>query len=48
MDSYERGDGFFFWTGKTEESCAPEWDYLFLLRNGVAPENLCERDHICE
>lgn len=47
MDAYEQGDGYFFWTAKTEDSCAPEWDYLFLLRNGIAPADLCNRDTYC-
>ena len=47
MDAYEQGDGYFFWTAKTEDNCAPEWDYLFLLQNGIAPPNLCERDVYC-
>ena len=47
MDAYEAGSGWFFWTGKTENNCAPEWDYLFLLRNGIAPTNLCERNTVC-
>ena len=48
MDAYEAGNGWFFWTAKTENNCAPEWDYLFLLQNGIAPPNLCERERICQ
>lgn len=47
MEAYESGPGWFFWTAKTEESCAPEWDYLFLLKNGIAPQNLCKKSKIC-
>jgi len=47
IDSFEAGAGWFFWTGKTEENCAPEWDYLFLLENGIVPEDLCSRDTYC-
>ena len=47
MDAYEAGNGWFFWTAKTENNCGPEWDYLFLLRNGIAPANLCERPRVC-
>ena len=51
MDSYERGEngaGWFFWTAKTEDNCAPEWDFLFLVENGIAPQNLCERHTFCQ
>lgn len=47
MDAGEAGDGWFFWTAKTENNCAPEWDYLFLVQNGIAPQNLCERPRYC-
>ena len=39
--------GWVFWTAKTEDHCAPEWDYLFLLENGLVPADLCNRDTIC-
>ena len=42
-----QGVGWFFWTAKTEENCAPEWDFLFLLEQGIAPANLCERQSYC-
>ena len=42
-----QGIGWFFWTAKTEENCAPEWDFLFLLEQGIAPANLCERQRYC-
>jgi len=51
MDAYEygiHGAGWFMWTMKTEDQCAPEWDFIFLLDNGIAPENLCERPTYCE
>ena len=35
--------GWFFWTAKTERHRAPEWDYLFLLENDIAPKDLCNR-----
>ena len=39
--------GWVFWTAKTEDHCAPEWDYLFLLENGIVPADLCNRDTVC-
>ena len=42
-----QGIGWFFWTAKTEENCAPEWDFLFLLEQGIAPADLCQRDRYC-
>ena len=42
-----QGIGWFFWTAKTEDNCAPEWDFLFLLEQGIAPADLCQRDHYC-
>jgi aryl-phospho-beta-D-glucosidase BglC (GH1 family) len=50
MDSHESkgaGSGWFFWTAKTENNCAPEWDYIFLLDNGIAPADLCTRTTYC-
>ena len=47
MDAYEAGGGYFFWTAKTENNVGPEWDFLFLLENGIAPANLCERETYC-
>lgn len=50
IDAFEygaTGAGWFFWTAKTENNCAPEWDYLFLLQNGIVPQNLCKRDVFC-
>ena len=43
-DGYEKGEngqGWFFWTGKTENNCAPEWDFVFLIENGIIPQDLC-------
>jgi glucan 1,3-beta-glucosidase len=48
MEAYEAGAGWFFWTAKTEDQSAPEWDYLFLLENGIAPKNMCKRTKICQ
>ena len=36
-----KGVGWFFWTGKTENNCAPEWDYLYLLEKGIISKSLC-------
>jgi len=47
IDSFENGAGWIFWTGKTEGNCAPEWDYLFLLENGIVPADICNRNTIC-
>jgi len=50
IDGYEKGDngrGWFFWTGKTENNCAPEWDLVFLIENGIVPEDLCNRPSYC-
>lgn len=47
LDSAEAGQGFFFWTAKTEDNCAPEWDLIFLIQNGIAPFDFCNRDTYC-
>ena len=50
MDSFEFGDnglGWFFWTAKTENHCAPEWDLIFLIESGIAPSDFCSRDTYC-
>jgi len=48
MDGFENANaGWMFWTAKTEDNCAPEWDYLFLLQNGIAPADLCQRNRFC-
>ena len=41
FESATNGLGWFFWTGKTEGHCAPEWDLTFLLDNDIAPKNFC-------
>ena len=41
------GAGWFFWTAKTENHSAPEWDYLYLLEKGIAPKNLCAKENLC-
>jgi len=48
IDSFEAGAGWFFWTGKTEGNSSPEWDYLFLLDQGVIPADLCNRRRYCQ
>merc|ERR1712168_40314 len=51
IDAYEygkKGAGWFMWTMKTENNCAPEWDFIFLLEKGIIPANLCERETICD
>ena len=52
IDSYETGPsgvGWFMWTMKVEgeHEAGPEWDFLYLWRNGVIPVDLCNRDHYC-
>lgn len=50
IDGYEkgaRGKGWYFWTAKTENNCAPEWDFLFLVQNGIVPSDLCNRPNFC-
>ena len=50
IDGFEKGDrgvGWYFWTAKTENNCAPEWDFLFLVQNGIIPEDLCSRQSYC-
>ena len=38
----KKGVGWFFWTAKSENNCAPEWDFIYLLDSGIIPANLCE------
>lgn len=47
MEAYETSAGWFFWTAKTENHSAPEWDYLYLLEKGIAPKNLCAKENLC-
>jgi hypothetical protein len=42
-----QGAGWMMWTLKTEDSCAPEWDFLLLLQIGVIPADLCARETVC-
>ena len=49
-EGFEYGDngaGWFFWTMKTEDQCAPEWDFIFLLDNGIIPADLCNKELVC-
>lgn len=39
--------GWFFWTGKTLDNCAPEWDFLFLIENNIISSDLCSRTNFC-
>ena len=51
IDGFEKGDrgvGWYFWTAKTENNCAPEWDFLFLVQNGIIPQDLCSRQSYCK
>ena len=41
------GIGWFFWTGKTLNNCAPEWDFLFLVENSILPLDLCAKTNFC-
>ena len=43
FEAASNGLGWFFWTGKTEQHAAPEWDLLFLLDNDMAPKTFCSR-----
>lgn len=50
IDGYEKkpnGHGWYFWTGKTENNCGPEWDFIFLIQQGVIPQDLCNRPTYC-
>ena len=52
IDSYETGPsgvGWFMWTMKVEgeHEAGPEWDFLYLWRNGVIPYDLCSRKSYC-
>ena len=41
------GIGWFFWTGKTLDNCAPEWDFLFLIENDIISSDLCIKTNVC-
>lgn len=47
MEVQEATSGFFFWTAKTEDHYAPEWDFLALIKNGIVPHTLCTKKTIC-
>jgi len=50
IDAFEygaNGVGWFMWTMKTENNCAPEWDFIFLLEHGIIPADLCNREKFC-
>ena len=47
LDSYESGDGWMFWTMKTEGDVGAEWDFFYLRKNGIIPQDLCSREHYC-
>ncbi|EOQ99558.1 hypothetical protein E3P92_03850 [Wallemia ichthyophaga] len=39
INSFERGSGYFFWTWKTTNSNAADWNYSRLLELGIIPQN---------
>jgi glucan 1,3-beta-glucosidase len=43
LDAWEQGDGWVFWTWKTES--APEWNLRDLIREGLFPQPLTSRKH---
>jgi glucan 1,3-beta-glucosidase len=47
MDAFEASNGWFFWNFKTEDSHAPEWDYLVGLEHGWMPQNAGIREPFC-
>ena len=50
LDSYEKGQrgiGWFMWTIKTAGEGRAEWDFLNLWKNGIIPQDLCNREHYC-
>ena len=46
FESGSRGKGWYFWTAKTENNSAAEWDFLLLIKEGILPNNLCARQSI--
>ena len=46
FESGPRGKGWYFWTAKTENNSAAEWDFLLLIKEGILPNNLCARQSI--
>jgi glucan 1,3-beta-glucosidase len=47
MDAFEASQGWFFWNFRTEQSHAPEWDYLAGLEHGWMPANAGIREPFC-
>ena len=50
IDGFEYGPngmGWFFWNAKIENDGYLEWNYLFLLKKGIVPSNLCQRETVC-
>ncbi|KAA8916381.1 hypothetical protein TRICI_001469 [Trichomonascus ciferrii] len=43
MDAYDQGNGWIFWTYKTERSL--EWDVSKLIKNGLFPQPLDDRQY---
>lgn len=43
MDAYDQGNGWIFWTYKTERSL--EWDMTKLIKNGLFPQPLDDRQY---
>ncbi|KAJ1909347.1 hypothetical protein H4219_006416 [Mycoemilia scoparia] len=37
LSAYESGRGWMFWNFKTENTHAPQWDYMYLAENGYIP-----------
>ena len=51
IDGFEYGPngmGWFFWNAKIENDGNPEWNYLFLLKKGIVPANLCQKETVCD
>lgn len=45
LDVFEQNSrGWIFWNFKTENNVAPEWDFLWLVDQGVFPQPLTARD----
>ena len=47
-DEAKEAIGWFFWTGKTLNNCAPEWDFLFLVENNIIDSDLCRKTKFCQ
>ena len=51
IDAFEYGPtgvGWFFWNAKIENDVSEPWNYLFLLKNGIIPSDLCNRNRFCQ